>query len=395
MQIDIVMPKCGLTMREGTIVRWVRSEGDAVAEGDPVVEIETEKANMEVPAPSAGVVARLIAQIGAVVPVGDVLAVLEVPDTPGARAAVFAGTPSGRPVEPVNVSRSTLVAGKEVQREQEGRASPLARRIARELGVNVGSIRGTGPKGLVTEGDVRAAAATRDVEVMAGPLRPARTEPLSRMRKAIAAAMSRSIAETAQLTLTREVGMAGAAAVLKEATDQISMTDVLLAAVARALTRHQRLNAHLIDDELRLFETVNIGLAVALDEGLVTPVIRDVSRLSLAEISIRRRRLVAEARGKTLRQSDLEGGTFTITNLGAYGIDTFTPILKQPEVAILGIGAIAPRPSVLQGAIVMRDSCPLSLTFDHRALDGAPAALFLADLAHLLGDPDRLKEEIH
>ena len=226
------MPKCGLTMREGTIVRWVRNPGDAVAEGDPVVEIETEKANMEVPAPSARVLGHLVAEIGAVVPVGGVLAVLEVPDSPDARAPVLAATPARGIVEPASTSRSTAAIHKDVQREEGVLASPFSRKIAPDLGIDIGSIRGTGPKALVTEADVRAAAVVRDLD--AGPLRPSRTEPLNRMRKAIANAMCRSIAEAPQLTLTREVGIAGASTVLKEAARHVSITDVLLAAAQPA-----------------------------------------------------------------------------------------------------------------------------------------------------------------
>ncbi len=390
------MPKCGLTMREGTVVRWVRKEGDAVEEGDPLVEIETEKANMEVVAPSAGVVGRLVAEVGAVIAVGEVLAILEGSDSGVVHTSVPASATPGHRDSLVHVSDSNEALGEKEQRDdREGRASPLARRVARELGVDVNKIRGTGPRGLVTEANVRAAAATQGAEVTAGALVPVRTQKLTRMRKAIAAALSRSIAEAAQLTVMREVGIAGASAVREGAPDHATMTDVILGAVARVLTRHPRLNAHLIGDELRFFDTVNIGIAVALDEGLVTPVIRDVSGLSLAQIVRQRRQLVDKARSGTLRQSDIQGGTFTITNLGAYGIDTFTPILNPPEVAILGIGAAKPRPSISGGAAAMRQTCPLSLTFDHRALDGAPAALFLADLADLLDDPGRLQEELH
>ena len=390
------MPKCGLTMVEGTIVRWVCNEGDAVEEGDPLVEIETEKANMEVPAPSAGVVARLVADVGAVIAVGEVLAILEGSDSGDVHTSVPASAPPGRTDSPVQVSDSNQALGvKERRDDREGGASPFARRIARELGVDISKIRGTGPRGLVTEANVRAAATTQGADVTAGALVPVRTQKLTRMRKAIAAAVSRSITEAAQLTLMREAGIAGASAVREGAPDHVTMTDVILGAVARVLTRHPRLNAHLIGDELRFFDTVNIGIAVALDEGLVTPVIRDVFGLSLAQIVRQSRQLVDKARSGTLRQSDIQGGTFTITNLGAYGIDTFTPILNPPEVAILGIGAAKPRPSISGGAAAMRQTCPLSLTFDHRALDGAPAALFLADLADLLDDPGRLKEELH
>jgi pyruvate dehydrogenase E2 component (dihydrolipoamide acetyltransferase) len=390
--MEIVLPKWGLTMSEATIVRWMCSEGDAVGEGDPLVEVETEKANAEVPAPSSGVIVRIVAEVGAIVPVGELLAVLEAPGEPGAGAAMMVGAVPGTGDEPTPASTAAAARrGLETQPDERGRrASPLARRLARELGVDLTGIHGTGPKGLVSEADVRAAAHAAP----AGLLRPARTEKLAGMRRAIAAAMSRSLAEAAQLTVTREVGMAGALAVREDARDVATLTDVIVAAVARTLRHHPRLNAHLVGDEIRFFDAVNIGLGVALENGLVTPVIRNASSASLAEIAAQRRDLVDRARAGALRQSELEGGTFTITNLGAYGIDAFTPILNPPEVGILGVGAVKPRPAISAGAVVARDACPLSLTFDHRAVDGAPAALFLADLAELLQDPDRLGEEL-
>lgn len=392
MQIEVVMPKCGLTMVEGKVVRWVRNEGDVVAEGDPLVEIETEKANMEVPAPSAGVIVHLVADVGTVIPVGGTLAILEGSDSRGATASTTA-VPR-RMVQAGRDDSTRALDGRGQKDDREQRASPLARRVARELHVDIGGVSGTGPKGLVTEADVQAAAATRDANVIVGPLRPARIETLTGMRKAVAAVMTRSIAEAAQVTVTREVGMTGALTVREERPKDVTLTDVMLAVVAHTLKRHLRLNAHLVGDELRIFDTVNIGLAVALDDGLVTPVIRDVSGLSLEQIVIQRRQIVDKARGRRLHQLDLEGGTFTITNLGVYGIDTFTPILNPPQVAILGIGAVKVRPAVVERAVVMRETCPLSLTFDHRALDGAPAARFLDDLATLLDNPSRLKEDI-
>lgn len=402
MQIDIVMPKCGLTMVEGTIVRWLRNEGDVVAEGDPVLEIETEKANIEVPALDGGKIIRLVAQVGTVVPVGNVLAVLEIANKsglptlapvdvtpePGAKSA-FANVPSTASSAPSKVHAAGQMSG-----GGEGLASPLARRLARELGIEVASIHGTGPRGLVTETDVRAAAASRQNEEEKNELQPPKSETLSGMRKAIASAMTRSSSEVPQVTLIREAGMSGVSAVRKNAGKDISINDVVLAAVARVLGRHARLNAHLVGDELRFFKIVNIALAVALESGLVTPVLYDVSAMSLTEIAATRRDLVEKARNKALRQSNLEYGTFTITNLGNYGIDAFTPILNQPQVAILGLGTVKPRPVVCDGAIVIREICTLSLTFDHRAIDGAPAALFLDDLANLLDDPARLNKEV-
>lgn len=398
MQIDIVMPKCGLTMVEGTIVRWLRNEGDVVSEGDPVLEIETEKANIEVPALDGGKIVRLVAEVGSVVPVGDVVAVLEIAGESAATTVAAADAAGSKPassnadVAP-RPSPTTRDAG-QVPGGGKGLASPLARKLARELGVNIANIRGTGPRGLVTETDVRGATASRQNQRDTDSLPPSKSETLSSMRKAIASAMTRSSTEAPQVTLTRESGMSGVSAVRNDVGKDISINDVMLATVARVLPRHARLNAHLIGDELRLFNIVNIAIAVALESGLTTPVLYDVNAMSLPEIAATRRDLVEKAQNKALRHSNLEYGTFTITNLGNYGIDAFTPLLNQPQVAILGLGTVKPRPIVCDGAIVIHETCTLSLTFDHRAIDGAPAALFLNDLANLLDDPARLKKEI-
>ena len=394
--MNVVLPKWGLTMSEATIVRWIRSEGDTVAEGDPLVEVETDKAAAEVPAPGSGVIVRVVEKEGAVVSVGGLLATLEVPDDsgrPDSRTSAVTST-SSTPSS-ADARKSRAVGEKAYQNRLRKGASPRARRIAGELGVDVAGVHGTGPKGLITEADVRAAgeALKGDSERTSG-LRPSRVEKLDGMRKAIAAATSLSLAQSAQLTLTREIGMAGALAFQKRLPEHLTLTDIVVATVAGALMRHPQLNAHLIGDELRFFDVVNIGLAVALEHGLVTPVIRNVCSLTLAEVGTQRRELIDKARHERLHQSNIEGGTFTITNLGGYGIDLFTPILNRPEVAILGIGTVKPRPSISGREIVVRDTCPLSLTFDHRALDGAPVAFFLADLAGLLDDSSRLEEEL-
>ena len=391
MKVDVVMPKWGLTMSEATIIRWICAEGDTVKEGDPIVEVETEKATAEVPSPNDGVIVRIVADPGLIVPVGQILAEMECAESRRVVNNTASRSEPPRQEDHTNVNITQALLDEEDKRI--GRTSPLARRIARELGIDVTGLQGTGPGGLIIEGDVRAAAAKGDQGVHA-KLRPARTEKLSSMRRAIAARMIRSLTEAAQLTISRQVGMAGATALREDVEKGLTLTDVILAAVARVLPHHPKLNSHLIGDELRFFDTVNIGLAIALEDGLVTPIIRDVSALSVIGIATQRRALVERARSGKLRQADLEGGTFTITNLGAYGIDAFTPILNQPEVAILGVGAMRSQATIIKGNVIIRDICTMSLTFDHRALDGAPAALFLADLARLLDNPSGLKGEI-
>jgi pyruvate dehydrogenase E2 component (dihydrolipoamide acetyltransferase) len=391
MLVNVVMPKCGLTMVEGSVIRWRCKEGDVVAEGDAIVEIETEKANIEVPALDAGRIVRLIAEVGSVIPVGEPLAILEIADRPNAHPAESTTASSEADVQqPAGTAVAPTAKLEKPSAEREVRASPLARRVARELGVDWTLIAGTGPGGLVTETDVRAAL--RSNSAASNSLQPVRIERLTPMRKAIATAMSRSAAEAPQVTLTREAGMRGVSALRKELS-QLNITDVIVAVVARVLKRHLRLNAHLFGEEIRLFDTVNIALAIALENGLVTPVLHAASQKDLAEIAAERHRLLDKARNNSFRPLDFEGGTFTITNLGPYDINTFTPILNLPQVATLGVGAAGPRAAVADNALVVREICPLSLTFDHRALDGAPAAVFLADLANSLDDLDLLKRE--
>ncbi|MSO95731.1 MAG: 2-oxo acid dehydrogenase subunit E2 [Thermoleophilia bacterium] len=401
MHVEIVMPKWGLTMSEALIVQWLRAEGDVLAEGDPVVEVETEKADAEVTSPAAGVLEQIVAAPGAVIAVGQILAIVR---TEGEAAERVVSVPLPLPLSEAPAAsaagerpESAPVAPQEGRGSEEGvqQASPLARRIARELGVALDTLRGSGPRGMIVEEDVREEGRAGS----AGPPAPTaeaalRVESLSRIRRAIGKTMTRSLTESAQVTLTREAAVAGVREVIAASPEGVSLTDILVAATARTLLRHPRLNAHLVGDEFTLHAEVGIGLAVALEDGLVTPVIRRAHALSPSEIATERLRLVGLARGGRLRQGDLEGATFTLTNLGAYGIDAFTPILNPPEVGILGVGAVRQVPVVVDGKLAVGESCVLSLTFDHRGLDGAPAALFLSELASLLASPFRLGQAL-
>ena len=385
MPVDVIMPKFGLTMQEGRIQEWFKAEGDPVAVGDKLLEVETEKVLYEVEATVAGTLARIMHPVEAVVPCTGVVAVIALPgEDPAAVAAATADRPRAAP--PAAAQPTSAASGAAASPAPSAAAhptTPAARKLAKERGVNLARLTGTGPGGRITREDVEAALA-------AGPAAaPAAGggEPLRGMRKTIAERMLASLRTTAQLTITTEAD-AGAMVAQRQrlqAEFPLTYTDLLVAAVARALREHPRLNATSDGDAVRVHDAVHVGVAIALDDGLVVGVIRDADRLPLHAVASAARALAERARAGTLGIDDVTGGTFTISNLGAYGVDAFTPILHPPQVAILGVGRVAEKPVVRDGQIVVRPTMVLSLTFDHRIVDGAPAARFLQRVVELLG----------
>jgi pyruvate dehydrogenase E2 component (dihydrolipoamide acetyltransferase) len=383
---EITVPRLGWTMEEGTFGGWLKADGDTVREGDELYTLESDKASEAITALDAGAL-RIAAdgpRQGDVVKVGQRLGYLVAPGeavpsapTPAATAAVKASEPTS----------GGVTARPETLRRTDRRAiSPRARRAARELGVDCNHITGSGRGGRVVERDVRAAA-------QAAP--EGRVVPLSPVRRLIAERMSASARTAAPVTLTTKAD----ATPLKQLRERRAATGglvpgytaLMLFLVARALRRHPQLNARWKEDTIAWQEDaivqcagVHIGAAVDTEAGLVVPVVRDADRLGLDEIADRLRDLAERARGRRLRAEEMEGGTFTITNLGMYGIDAFTPIVNLPQCAILGVGRVVSEPAVYAGQVVPRDMMTLSLTFDHRALDGAPAARFLNDVRLLI-----------
>jgi len=373
MPVEVVMPKFGLTMQEGTIQQWFKSEGEAVAAGEPLYEVETEKVLYEVEAPADGVVAKLLYPAEATVACAHVVAVIAVAgEDPQAIAARYAAAaaPSAAAAAPPSAATATAAP-----HASTVAATPAARKLAKEQGLDLATIAGTGPGGRITREDVEAAAA-------AGATQQPRTA-LRGMRKVIAERMWQSLQATAQLTITSEVDVTALVTRRRETAQEfpLTYTDLLVEAVASALRAHPRLRVTVDGDAIQPQEAIHIGVAVALDEGLIVPVIRDADRKSLADIAGESRALAEQARAGTLGVDAVQGGVFTITNLGMYGVDAFTPILNQPQVAILGVGRIVQKPAVHDGQIAIRSMMTLSLTFDHRIVDGAPAAAFLQDVA--------------
>ena len=492
---EVILPQLGETMNEGVIVRWLVKEGDRVQKGDPLFQFESDKAVLDVEAPAAGQVLKLLYAEGARVPVLSVVAWIgepgeALPARPQARHAgespltltlspkgervggrlpasePFGGRGEGQPAAP-QPSPSPLwgegrgegqPAGPQpspsplwgegkgegqpaapqpspARTERAARifASPRARRAAAQHGVDLKAIQGSGPGGRIVEADVLAFAAAQpratplarkvaaeagvglaklagsgpggritraDVDqrrgaVSAPPQAGGQAVPMAGVRARIAERMAASARETAPVTLTTEVDatrLVEARTRLKAAYSaelgfDIGYNDLLIAICARALREHPALNSRLEGDSIRLLDEVHVGLAVDTERGLLVPVVRHADRLRLAEIARTLRELVARARQGQSGPDELKGGTFTITNLGAYGIDAFTPIINLPECAILGVGRIAPRPAVVDGQLAVRQRLWLSLTFDHRLVDGAPAARFLQRIAQLVEEP--------
>ena len=472
----IKLPQFGVTMTEATVVAWLKSVGDTVERGDAVANIETDKLNQEVMATASGILRRIVVPVGGVAKVMEALAILGTASEPesaidaalGVSAPVVPATKTEPAKAPASASSSTAPT----RAEDEGaavRASPLARRLAGELGVNLARVQGSGPGGRIVEEDVRTAAASgqaggwilasplarrlakdagvdlgsvtgsgpegriveRDIQALiaahevsapattsspapvqatpapapsiaAGGLVAApavagltrrETVRIDAMRRIIAERMSASLQTTAQLTMFAE---ADATALVELRAHLVpaakvyghrppTYTDIIVSIVSRVLRDHPRLNSSLVtgdtgSPEIAEWNEVNIGVAVALDAGLVVPVIRDADRKPLQTISQELGELAESARAGRLAPDTLQGGTFTITNLGQMEVDGFTPIINPPQAAILGIGRIAKRPAVVDDVVVARSQVTLSLTFDHRIVDGAPGGAFLRDV---------------
>ena len=431
MPVEVTMPKFGLTMQEGTIQRYFKAPGESVRAGEPLYEVETEKVLYEVEAPASGTLAAALFPEGATVECGVVIAVIAesgedaaavgarygngAGPRAGAPAAAAAGAPARSSGAATAAPASSAAASAADDAGARRSVSPVARKLAAELGVELARVAGTGPGGRITREDVEraaegarpasgasaASAAAARAGAPAGAPVPAaapaagkpqaRSIPMRGMRKTIADRMSKSLRESAQLTITSEADVTVAVELRERLVRQFDFTygDLLIQAVARALLRHPRMNARLEQDAIAIMPQVNVGMAVALEDGLIVPVIVDADRKSLREIAAVTRELGERARAGKLRLEEVSGGTFTITNLGTYGVDAFTPIINTGETGILGVGRIIEKPVVHRGEIARRSMMTLSLTFDHRLIDGAPAAQFLQTVIEIFNFGER------
>ena len=431
MATNVLLPQWGMNMEDGTLTKWLVGEGDEIAEGQPLVEVETAKINSELESPASGVVAHIMAAEGSLVKVGELVAII--------------AEPGENPPRPEPGAPTSPAAARRRQRRADGRSAgggarrqvtPVARRLARENDISLDDVTGTGPRGRITEEDVRNAIEARQrrprVQVVPRARMLARQEgvdladvegsgpngrivvadveraiaerdagatradavaeviPLTGLRKTIADRMTMSVSTMAQVTLTTEADVTDLLKLRESLVAEWRPHRLIIAASAEALEAHPRLNAHLVNDEVLLLDDVNIGIAVAVPDGLVVPVLRGAQSLDLLGMARAMRELADKTRKNALGVDDVTGAGFTVTALSNYDIDAFTPIIDPPQVAILGLGRANEKPVVLDGEIVARSMMHLSVTFDHRALDGVPVAEFMRTLKSRLESPGAL-----
>jgi len=370
---EFKLPDLGEGLTEGEIARWLVSEGQVIAEDDPLVEIQTDKTTVEIPSPAAGKVARILVEEGKVVPVGTVLVVIG--DGATADAPVSVPKASQKPV-----SGSEPQSPKGRSGTGPVRATPVVRRIAQELGVDLASVEATGPQGRVTEDDIRRAAGAD----APAPKSEGRRELVRGIRRQIVGHLSRSHREVPAVTFVEECDFTD--------VDLKRLVPLVLRATARSLKEFPELNARLEGDEIVYLDRYDLGLAVQTEAGLVVPVIRDCGSEPLSQLSSEAERLADAARSGTLQPDELRGSTFTVTSAGKLGGLMVTPLVNHPEVGILGIHRIGPRPVVRDGEVVVRQVGNVSVTFDHRVVDGARAAAFALDLIGRLEAPGGLED---
>jgi pyruvate dehydrogenase E2 component (dihydrolipoamide acetyltransferase) len=402
MAIRVIMPALEVAQETAKLVAWLRKEGDSIRKGELLLEIETDKATMEVEAEADGVLAGVTAQVGEDIPVGQVIAWIL---APGESLPEAGGTvnPAAEAVEAspvVEAASPTAASAAEQPVRGIGQISPKARRLAKEAGIDPGTVQGTGPGGEILASDIRAVVEAKANQAPASvPLAPApaQFEPLSSIGRLMAERTTQSWTTVPHFFVQREIdaiALNRARAAFGPAIEQshgvkLTHTDLLVALVARILTKHPRLNASWIDGGIRLNPDVNISIAMAVDEGVVAPVVANAHTATLANIARQRHDLAERARGGRLRLADLTGGTFTISNLGMFQVDSFSAIITAPQAAILAVGAIKDRVVPIEGGFGVRPTLRLTISVDHRVADGAKAAAFLRDLAQAIEEPEK------
>jgi len=393
---EVVMPQMGADMEEGTVVRWLKREGDAVERGEIIAEIETDKANVEIEAFDSGIFRKVLVPEGATVPVGQIIAVIASPEEDISRyeaEAVAAAAPAAAPTR----RRPAAAEPPPARRDGRRRVSPVARRIAQEKGIDLARVTGTGPEGRILRRDVEALLKSAEAApAREAPAARAAAVTPSRMRQTIARRMSRSKREAPHYYVTMDIDMTEAERLRRQVNEDpgfdvhVSVNDVIVKAVAMALARHPIFNSWFVDGEVRQQAALNIGVAVALEDGLIAPALLDCGRKSLLEIAAESSGLAERARSGVLKADEYAGATFTVTNLGMYDVDTLIGIISPPQTAILGVGAVHSVPVAREGEVVVRERMKVALSADHRVTDGAQGAQFLLELRDLLENPVRL-----
>jgi pyruvate dehydrogenase E2 component (dihydrolipoamide acetyltransferase) len=390
MAISVVMPALEMAQETGKLLAWRKKEGERVTKGEPLLEIETDKAVVEVEAPGDGILAGITAGVGAVIPVGETIAWLvapgEQPPTMSPAAAPAARASSGP------AQRASLAArAPDRQVAAAPPISPKARRLAKDLGLDISQIRGSGPDGTITTEDVQAFAGTQ------GSSAPSAVESLSQVARLMAERTTRSWTSVPHFYLVRDVDAGELLKAQKRFSLETesahaaapSLTDLLIALVARALVKYPRMNSSWAGDRIQSNPDINISVAMAVKDGVVATVIHKASTAKLAEISAQRRELAERARAGRLRPADIAGGTFTVSNLGMYKVDAFSAIITPPQAAILAVGSISDRVVPVEGKPGLRPMMTMTLSSDHRVVDGAKAAEFLNELADAIREPEK------
>ena len=423
MPTDVIMPALGVAQEKGTLLNWFKAEGQPVTKGEPLMEVETDKATVEIEAPASGILTNVTASAGDEIPVGNKIAVILAPGEVATPAALKdphprplpegEGKTAARPetstqTSHVNpVAESNLPISPFIKGESKGDfasleisplartrvlASPAAKRVAKEKSIDLASLKGSGPDGAVLAEDVLRST-TSQAAAPGGPPKIKETVQLTPMRRIVGERMTQSKQSAPHFYLTMDADMTEVTrrrSALKEKGEQLipSINDFILSACARALKDFPSLNAAFTDQRVELYSDINIGVAVALEEGLVVPVIRNADRLSLQELAKQSRELADKAQKKKLFPLDYEGGTFTVSNLGMFGVDSFVAIINPPQCAILAVGQVGPRVVPHGEGIAVRPIMTMSLSADHRVVDGAIAARFLQEVKRLLEKPD-------
>jgi len=411
MATNVIMPALGVAQQNGTLLKWLKAEGQAVTKGEPLMEVETDKSTVEIEAAAAGILASVTAKPGDQVPVGQTIALILAPGEKVSLAALQSphpnplpkgeGTDQDHPLPQgegggeghTKTATATPPVFTTALTSNRVLASPKAKRIAKERGIDLGSLRGSGPEGSILTADVlRAASARADALPVSPTLLAQEIIPLTPMRRIVGQRMTQSKQSAPHFYLSMDIDMTAVSKLRSEAkarADEIvpSINDFILQACAGALKATPTLNSSFTEQGIVQHADINIGVAVALDEGLVVPVIRNADRLTLAELAEQSRELADKAQNKKLFPRDYEDGTFTVSNLGMLGVDSFTAIINPPQCAILAVGRVVPRIVADDGMFAIKSMMTATLSADHRVVDGAIAARFLGEVKQLLEHP--------
>ena len=397
MPTNVIMPALGVAQEKGTLIQWLKAEGQTVNKGEPLMEVETDKATVEIEAAASGILVNVTAAVGEEVPVGQTIALILAPGETLSEKATASSASVKEISKPASAesklelrtetpSYTPRVSGSRVL------ASPAARRIAREEGIDLGSLNGSGPEGSVLIADVRRAKEKQTLEPAVAQ-RVGRSVSLSPMRRIVGERMTQSKQNAPHFYISMDIDMTAVVRARnswKQSGERVlpSINDFILSACARTLRDFPTLNSRFIDNSIELLPEINLGMAVALEEGLVVPVVRNADRLSLTDLAQQSRQLSEKAQHKKLTPFDYEGGTFTVSNLGMLGVDHFIAIINPPQCAILAVGRVAPRAVADEVGIAVRSMMTATLSADHRIVDGAIAARFLTDIKRRMENPD-------